>query len=97
MTNPSYKINNYKSIQMTFLIKSQKRLSKINFQIILKFSRMEELLFIGIVLKVLWLLLLLLSVLEDELLRLLQRRLNGADALGDGADHDGVVVAEMKS
>jgi hypothetical protein len=36
MTNPSYKINNYKSIQMTFLIKSQKRLSKINFQIILK-------------------------------------------------------------
>ena len=59
---------------------------------------MEELLFIGIVLKVLWLLLLLLlSVLEDELLRLLQRRLNGADALGDGADHDGVVVAEMKS
>ena len=58
---------------------------------------MEELLFIGIVLKVLWLLLLLLSVLEDELLRLLQRRMNGADALGDGADHDGVVVAEMKS
>ena len=57
---------------------------------------MEELLFIGIVLKVLWLLLLL-SVLEDELLRLLQRRLNGADALGDGADHDGVVVAEMKT